>query len=150
MFLFLHEPSHDLLFGPFSTVTQVTASLHGSCTLQDSYLIKQWAGSRAPCVYPEGLAKSSEMIDVWVDGLVWWVRTATPTPSLTDDHRDPAEGGSGLGEEIIHRKKSFSISRPSRDVAYQTLPDVTIPAKGEFSKWHPGWGREYRKAFFTV
>jgi len=46
-------------------------------------------------VYPEGLAKSSEMIDVWVDGLVWWVRTATPTPSLTDDHRDPAEGGIG-------------------------------------------------------
>jgi hypothetical protein len=28
--------------------------------------------------------------------------------------------------------------------------DVIIPAQGEFGKCHPGWGREYRKAFFTV
>ncbi len=27
------------------------------------------------------------------------------------------------------------------------LYDVIIPARGEFGKWHPGWGREYWKAF---
>ncbi len=27
---------------------------------------------------------------------------------------------------------------------------LIIPAQGEFGKWHPGWGREYLKAFFTV
>jgi hypothetical protein len=25
-----------------------------------------------------------------------------------------------------------------------------IPAQGEFSQWHPGWGRENRLNFFTV
>ncbi len=25
-----------------------------------------------------------------------------------------------------------------------------IPAQGELGKWRPSWGREYRKAFFTV
>jgi hypothetical protein len=27
------------------------------------------------------------------------------------------------------------------------LYKVIIPAQGEFGKWHPGWGREYRKVF---
>jgi len=25
-----------------------------------------------------------------------------------------------------------------------------IPGKGEFGKWHPGWGREIAKPLFTV
>jgi hypothetical protein len=25
-----------------------------------------------------------------------------------------------------------------------------IPVQGEFGKWHPGWGRENDKPFFTV
>jgi hypothetical protein len=25
---------------------------------------------------------------------------------------------------------------------------LIIPAQGEFGKRHPGWGREYRQAFF--
>ena len=66
-------------------------------------------------MYPEGLAKSSEMIDVWVDGLVWWVRTATPTPSLTDDHRDPARKA-GLGEEIIARRTLYQTQRKSNRI----------------------------------
>ncbi len=52
-------------------------------------------------------------------------------------------------------KKLFDIPIPSWDVTYQSLPgqekfiyDVIIPAQGEFGKWHPGWGREYQKAFF--
>ncbi len=28
--------------------------------------------------------------------------------------------------------------------------NIIIPAQWEFGKWHPGWGQEYRKAFFTV
>ncbi len=58
---------------------------------------------------------------------------------------------------ITPLKKLFDIPVPSRDATYQTLPrreyfiyDVIIPGQGEFGKWHPGWGREYRKAFFTV
>jgi hypothetical protein len=54
-------------------------------------------------------------------------------------------------------KKIFDIPVPSQDVTYQTLPrreyfiyDVIIPAQREFGKWHTGWEREYRKAFFTV
>ncbi len=49
------------------------------------------------------------------------------------------------------KKTLFDIPVPSRDVTYQTLPgrelfhyDVIIPAQGEFAKWHPGWGLEYR------
>ncbi len=30
------------------------------------------------------------------------------------------------------------------------MTSLHIPAQGEFGKWHPGLGREYRKAFFTV
>jgi hypothetical protein len=31
----------------------------------------------------------------------------------------------------------------------ETRNNLTV--QGEFGKWHPGgWGREYRKAFFTV
>ena len=58
----------------------------------------------------------------------------------------------------IHCKETFrNIPVPSWDVTYQTLPrrewfiyDIIIPVQGEFCKWHPGWGWEYRKAFFTV
>jgi hypothetical protein len=28
--------------------------------------------------------------------------------------------------------------------------NLTIPGQGEFGQWHPGWGRENRKPFFTV
>ncbi len=55
-------------------------------------------------------------------------------------------------------KKAFRYSRPQPgchlpNSSYRRewfIYDVIIPAQGEFGKWHPGWGRECRKAFFTV
>ncbi len=56
---------------------------------------------------------------------------------------------------IIHCKQSFSIfPSPSQDVTYQTLPRreyfilYNSPVQGEFGKWHPGRGQEYRKKLF--
>ncbi len=54
-------------------------------------------------------------------------------------------------------KKAFRYSRPQPGCHLPNSPwagiiyiDVIIPAQGEFGKRHPGWGQEYRKAFFTV
>ncbi len=56
-------------------------------------------------------------------------------------------------------KKSFRYSRPQPGCHLANSPwtgimtsyiNKSIPAQGEFGKWHPGWGREYRKPFFKV
>jgi hypothetical protein len=126
MFLFLRETNHGLLFVWqhyfFLRLVPLKLSILDSdpgrglpgVMYITRLICKTVSRVTASCVYPEGLAKSSEMIDVWVDGLVWWVRTATPTPSLTDDHRDPAEGG--LGEEIIARRTLYQTQRKNREL----------------------------------
>ncbi len=55
---------------------------------------------------------------------------------------------------ILQSKKAFHYSRPQPGFHLLNSPwagimynDVIIPEPGEFGKWHPGWGREYRKAF---
>jgi hypothetical protein len=57
----------------------------------------------------------------------------------------------------IHRKKAFRYSRPQPGSHLPNSPwagimtsYINYSCPGEFGKWHPGWGREYRKAFFTV
>jgi hypothetical protein len=59
-----------------------------------------------------------------------------------------------LSEILYTIKKAFRYSRPLPGCHLPNsswiIFDVIIPAQGEFGKSHPGWGWEYRKAFFTV
>jgi len=54
-------------------------------------------------------------------------------------------------------KKAFRYSRPQPGCQLPNSPWAGImptyiiySLQGEFGKWHPGWGREYRKSFLTV
>ncbi len=55
---------------------------------------------------------------------------------------------------FIHRKNRFSIFPSPAGMSLTKLSlggnHEIIPTQGEFGKRHPGWGREYRIAFFTV
>ncbi len=47
------------------------------------------------------------------------------------------------------RKKRFSLKSMTKLEDLTVQYDVIISAQGgEFGKWHPGWGREFRKAFY--
>jgi hypothetical protein len=43
----------------------------------------------------------------------------------------------------------MSLTKPFLGGNYDVIYKLFLP-RGEFGKWHPGWGRENRKAFFTV
>ncbi len=52
---------------------------------------------------------------------------------------------------FIHCKKRFAIFPSPAGMSLTRLSlGGNIPAQGEFSQWHPGWGRENRLNFFTV
>ncbi len=56
--------------------------------------------------------------------------------------------------KFVHCKKRFAVF-PSPSGMSLTKPflagnNLIIPVLGEFSKWHPGWGRENRELLFTV